>query len=256
MLRIGISACFFPADPQRAVFKGKTLLYVVQPMSDWLQSEGVLTYLIPTLPPNGAIKIQDVVKDLDGLVLEGGSDVSPKSYGEIPLKPEWSGDLARDEYEMALIREFRAQKKPVLGICRGLQILNVALGGTLYQDIQTQVQVPGALNHRNWDIYDQNFHDIEFEPGSYLAGIYDGVKKATVNSVHHQAIKDLAPGLKIDARSSADGIIEAIHMPGEDYLVAVQWHPEFQSSADSRLLLATPPLLKDFLAKVKGRKSC
>ena len=254
MLRIGISACFFPADPQRAVFKGKTLLYMVQPMSDWLQSEGVLTYLIPTLPSNGAVKIQDVVKDFDGLVLEGGSDVSPKSYGETPLKPEWAGDFSRDQYETALIKEFRALRKPVLAICRGLQILNVALGGTLYQDIQTQI--PDAMNHRNWDIYDQNFHDIEIETDSYLARIYDGVKKVTVNSVHHQAIKDLAPGLKIDARAIPDGVIEAIHMPGEDYLVGVQWHPEFQSSVDSRPLLSTPPLLKDFLAKVKGRKSC
>ena len=156
MLRIGISSCFFPADNQRAIFKGKTLLYSAQPLSDWILSKGALAYQIPSLPQGSPIKMSDFVSDLDGLVLQGGSDVAPQSYGEVPLKPEWGGDFVRDQYEKELFNEFRTQKKPILGVCRGLQLINVALGGTLYQDITTQVEAARTHNrvHRNWDIYD------------------------------------------------------------------------------------------------------
>jgi putative glutamine amidotransferase len=250
-LRIGVASCFFHADPQRPIFKGKTLLYLVENVGHWLLNEGVLTYTIPTLPKSSTLSLTQVIDDLDGLVLQGGSDVAPQSYGETPLKPEWSGDAVRDRYEIEMVQGFRSQGKPVLGLCRGLQLLNVAFGGTLIQDIATQI--PGALTHRNWEIYDQNFHDIDIVPDSGLGRLHAGVTRAQVNSVHHQAIKQLGAGLRVEATSVGDGIIEAIRSTDDDYVVGVQWHPEFQNDGD-KSLLSTKPLLKEFLAHAQKRK--
>ena len=246
-LRIGISACFFHADPQRAIFKGKTLQYVEESLTHWVMASGALAYMIPN--PTGQTQRGDTTlahyaDDLDGLVLEGGSDVWPGSYGEEPLRPEWAGDRVRDEYEIRLVRDFAARRKPVLGVCRGLQVLNVAFGGTLYQDIATQM--PAAGEHRNWQIYDQNFHEVEFVPGTRLASLYHGMGVAKVNSVHHQAIKDLAPTLEVEAHSVPDGIIEAARWRGEGYIAGVQWHPEFHDPANESQLDGVP-LLNDFL---------
>lgn len=242
---IGVSACFFHADPERRVFKGKTLLYLEQSMAHYLQSQGAHILMIPT---HGRPK--DYIARCDGLVLQGGSDVSPKTYGEAPLRPEWSGDYVRDQYEIELIKGFIQAKKPILGICRGAQILNVALGGTLYQDIETQVA--GSRNHRNWDIYDQNFHTLEFEKGSYLGKLYKNVTMpALLNTVHHQAIHKVAKDLVVEARCPEDGIIEAVKHKKAKYVVGVQWHPEFHDPKDKRLL-PSDPLLKDFLKACKG----
>ena len=188
-LRIGVSACFFHADPERPVFKGKTLLYAEESMLALLGRGGALAYLVPR-PTPGGLPIDAYVDDLDGLLLQGGSDVSPLSYGEDPLRPQWAGDEPRDRYEIDLIRAFVDAGKPVFGICRGVQILNVAFGGTLYQDITTQQ--PGSFEHRDWDIYDHNLHEVELVEGSRLAAVYGGDGVVTVNSVHHQAVKDLS----------------------------------------------------------------
>lgn len=245
--RIGISACFFHADPQRAIFKGKTLQYLEQSLAHWVMSQGAIAYMIPAPAGDAEVGFADLVDGLDGLVLQGGSDVSPKSYRETAIKPEWNGDFIRDQYEIALFEEFTRQGKPVLGVCRGAQLLNVAFGGTLYQDIETQVL--GARNHRNWEIYDQNFHAIQIEPKSGLANLYPGVISARVNSVHHQAIKDVGKGLVVEARSE-DGVIEAIRAEGLPYVFAVQWHPEFQDPAD-RSLFDSRPILNEFLSHAR-----
>ena len=250
-LRIGISACFFHADPTRPVFKGKTLLYLEESLVHWVMGQDVLAYLIPSVAHDSPLPMAKQVQDLDALVLQGGSDVSPTTYGEAPLKPEWAGDHVRDLYEMSLIREFVRVGKPVLGICRGLQILNVAYGGTLYQDIATQL--PEALNHRNWDIYDQNFHNILFEPGSEIAKLYPGSTVAKVNTVHHQAIKALGKDLVIEARSEVDGLVEAIRLKGSASVYAIQWHPEFQHPGDLSLLSGTP-ILFEFLKEARRRR--
>jgi putative glutamine amidotransferase len=251
MLRIGVSSCFMHADPKRAIFKGKTLLYLVEDVAHWLLPHGVLAYLIPSLPSTSKVPLAKMVGDLDGLVLQGGADVAPQTYGETPLKPEWSGDPVRDRYEIELVNEFVAQGKPVLGLCRGLQLLNVAYGGTLFQDIQTQVAQ--SFNHRDWEIYDQNFHEIEIDKGSWLSKLYGGITHAKINSVHHQAVKDLGKGLVAEAHSHHDRIVEAIRAEGGDYVVGVQWHPEFQDPKD-KTLLDTQPLLNDFLEQAKKRK--
>ncbi len=246
-LKLGISACFFHADPSRPIFTGKTLQYVEQSIAHWVQSQGALALLIPS--PNGDTRRGDVTLEhyadlLDGLVLEGGSDMWPGSYGEETMRPEWSGDRIRDEYEIALLRAFVERGKPVLGICRGLQVLNVAYGGTLYQDLA--LQKPGPLFHRSAQLYDRNQHTIEFEPGTRLAQLYEGVESAAVNSVHHQGIKDLALGFVVEARAP-DGVIEAFRHRGDVYVAAVQWHPEFHVG-DNASLLPGAPVLTDFMA--------
>ena len=242
MKKIGISACFFHADPKRPIFKGKTLLYLEQSIAQWVMAQGALAYLIPAPARDSAVSLRDLAQPLDGLVLQGGSDVAPQSYGESPLKPEWAGDAVRDQYEMALVTEFRAQGKPVLGICRGIQLVNVALGGSLYQDISTQA--PGSRQHRDWEVYDQHFHGVELEGG--LLKLNGGRANTRVNSVHHQGLKELGQDLVVEARSSEDGLVEAVRAQSGPWLVAVQWHPEFQDPADASLFDGRA-LLKEFL---------
>lgn len=250
LLRIGFSACFFHADPQRNLFKGKTLLYMEESIAHWIFSEKALGFLIPTVHPNSSITLTDIVSDLDGLVLQGGSDVSPKNYGETPLKPEWAGDYIRDQYEIALVKECVKQHKPILGICRGAQLINVAFGGSLYQDINTQV--PQSKTHRHWETYDQHFHEVHFEKGSLLEQTFKK-HKAKVNSIHHQAIKNLGQGLLIEAVSQEDNIIEAIRLEGEPFVYAFQWHPEFHDPND-KTLLDCGPILKRFLETAQKRR--
>jgi putative glutamine amidotransferase len=258
--RIGISACFFHPDDERLIFKGKTLLYLEQSMAFWVQSGGALTYLIPAADPDGPLDADAFAADLDGLLLHGGADVCPRSYGEEPLKPEWEGDEIRDRYEIELVRAFRDAGKPVLGICRGAQIMNVAFGGTLYQDILTQTDTERV--HRSQELYDHNVHHVDVVDGSGLAKLYPGEATVKVNSVHHQAVKDVGAGLVVEARSSDDGIVEAIRYQGDidgdgaaAYAFAVQWHPEFFKGVDDGSMLDNDPILTEFLdeaARVAG----
>jgi putative glutamine amidotransferase len=253
-LKIGISACFFHADPNRPIFTGKTLQYVEQSIAHWVMSSGALAVVIPNPAGDtqrGDVTLAHYAQWLDGLLLEGGSDVWPGSYGETPLQDKWSGDRIRDDYEMALVSAFTAVRKPVFGVCRGLQLLNVAFGGTLFQDIATQQ--PQALAHRDAGLYDRNFHEVVFEPGSGLAGLYPGASSAKVNSVHHQAIKDLAPGFVVEARCPSDGLIEAIRRPGDSFVAAVQWHPEFHRRDLGTL--DDGPILNDFLNAARAARS-
>lgn len=256
-LKIGVSACFLHADPARPIFTGKTLQYVEQSFVHWIQSGGALPLMIPS--PEGETRRGDVALDdyatlLDGVVLSAGSDVWPGTYGEEPLRPDWSGDRVRDEYEIALTRAFVARGKPVLGVCRGLQLLNVAFGGTLFQDIKTQQAE--ALVHREAALYDRHFHTIDIVQGTRLAELYRGTARATVNSVHHQAIRKLAPGFVVEARCPDDGIIEAIRHDSargtvKSYVAGVQWHPEFHDWRKAELL-SGDPLLEDFLAACRA----
>ena len=249
-LKIGVSTCFFHADPLRAVFKGKTLIYAEQSMTTWVMSQDALTYLIP--PPSGPVTVTDLVAELDGLLLEGGSDIAPETYGETPLRPEWKGDRVRDLYEIALLREFVRQGKPVLGVCRGAQVINVAYGGTMHQDIELQIE--GSRNHRDWEIYDQNFHEIDLTPGSGLSQLYPGTAKAKINTVHHQGLKDLGKGLKVEARCPVDQVIEAVRLDSPtDWVFGVQWHPEFHDPKDTSLL-DSRPVLKSFLDEARKRR--
>ena len=257
MLKIGISACFFHEDPKRAIFKGMTLQYIEQNVAHWLMQRDVLAFMVPS--PEGRTKrassnatVDAYADELDGLVLMGGSDVCPESYGEKALKPEWNGDRIRDDYEIGLLRAFMASQKPVLGVCRGTQVINVAQGGTLYQDLGSQA--PHALNHRNWAIYEQNCHATSFVPGSGLARLYPGIELAKTNTIHHQAVKDLGRDLAVEAWSEPDRVVEAIRYTGPGYVFAVQWHPEFHAP-DDRSFVDDTPILDEFLAAASRHKA-
>ena len=252
MLKIGLSACFFHPDPNRNIFKGKTLQFLEQSIARWVMSSGAMLFMIPAPQENGPIKLRDYARELDGLVLQGGADISPTSYGETPMKAEWSGDKIRDDYEIALTRAFMKEHKPVLGICRGVQLINVAMGGSLFQDIRTQR--PDAQSHRDAALYDQAFHEVEFVPNSGLAKLFPGVSKAKINTVHHQAPKDIGKDLTVEAWSVPDRIPEALRWQGDSYLFGVQWHPEFQDPA-RKDLLDTKPILDEFLSVARATSS-
>jgi len=169
---------------------------------------------------------------LDGLMLAGGVDLEPATFGEAPHPQLGRTDRSRDEVELQLARWAIAEGKPVLGLCRGLQVLNVAMGGTLYQDIEAQI--PGAMRHDYFPGFPRDYlaHEVSLTEGSRLRRAI-GESRLAVNSMHHQAVKSLAPGLLVSARAD-DGVIEAIEAPGPTYLVGVQWHPEVFEQRDER----------------------
>lgn len=255
-LRIGLSARLMHEPPAELGFRDKTLQYLEQSVAHWIMSQGALVFMVPTIESGAevrraAVHVSDYVREIDALVLQGGADVSPRSYGEEPLRPEWSGDRVRDLYEIELLWECVIQGKPVFGVCRGEQIINVAFGGTLYQDIPTQL--PDAIRHVDRAIYDELVHEIAIEPGSELARLYPDTAGARVTSIHHQCVKRLGNGLVVEARSPVDGVIEAIRYTGAGDVCGVQWHPEFHAP-DERLLLDSQPLLYDFLRRAEERR--
>jgi putative glutamine amidotransferase len=245
-LRIGVSARIQYGDAAKSGYLKKNVYYLEQSFARWLQSAGVLVYLVADVVDrsSNSLTLADYARELDGLVLQGGTDISPQMYGESPLRPEWAGDPERDRYELELLERFLKLKKPILGVCRGQQLINIAMGGTLYQD--TTTQKPGAHPHQDTAVYDEKYHHIEILPGSKLAALYPGVGRAKVNSLHHQAVKALGSGLKIEARSLEDDVIEALRHEGPHYVAGVQWHPEFLHGRNDGVLDAAP-LLREFL---------
>lgn len=248
-LKIGISARILHPQPGSLGLQSKTLQYLEQSVAHWVMSRDVLVLMVPTIDERGLlhrsnIRLADYARHLDGLVLQGGADVSPTSYGEEPLEAEWAGDRLRDEYEIELVHEFVEAGKPVLGVCRGLQLINVAFGGTLYQDLREQL--PHSVPHLT-DRYEKNLHSVSFEPGSSLARLYPGIADARVNSIHHQAIKTLGRNLRAEAHSQPDGVVEAIRHSGTGFVLGVQWHPEFHRAGDATVLDCTP-ILDAFLS--------
>jgi gamma-glutamyl-gamma-aminobutyrate hydrolase PuuD len=252
-LKIGVSPRLFHPQPDARGLQSKTLQYLEQSVAHWVMSRNVLVFMVPTVDKEGLIhrsdiRVADYARVLDGLVLQGGADVSPSTYGEEPLSAEWAGDRLRDVYEIELVHEFVEAGKPVLGICRGAQLINVAFGGTLYQDIRTQLTE--AKSHVT-DAYEKHRHPIRFEPGSGLARLYRGVEQASVTSIHHQSIKALGRGLRVEAWSDPDGVVEAIRANRKGYVFAVQWHPEFHHPGD-QTALDSAPILEQFLEAARG----
>lgn len=181
----------------------------------------------PVLIPLGLPEAQltSLAAQMDGILFSGGGDISPESYG-LESSPVVKGvDPDRDRVEIQMVQSAVSDGQPFLGICRGLQVINVALGGTLYTDISDQH--PNAIKHNyntGWP-RDHLPHNIQVDPASLLAPILD-TNAPGVNSLHHQGIRDLAPGLQVSA-TAPDDLIEGIELPEHPFGLAVQWHPEW-----------------------------
>lgn len=241
------------ADPERTLFNGRQLQYIETSMAEYVCRAGALPYMLPMV--TGPVGYEQLLDGVDAVILHGGSDVCPLSYGEEPLIEAWSGDIQRDKFELSLIDAARKLDKPILGICRGAQILNVAFGGTLYQDINTQR--PGTLTHRDAERYQRNHHGVTIAPQSALAALYQ-TTSGVINSVHHQAVKDLADAFVLEAWCTEDQTVEAFRLPAKDptdpFVQGVQWHPEFQTSDETELLDPTL-LLKALFEAIDARQN-
>jgi putative glutamine amidotransferase len=195
-----------------------------------LLKAGAVPLLIPHIADKAVLRA--VYERLDGLLLPGGGDIDPVHYGETRHGKCNQPSAERDDTELALARWAMDGGLPILAICRGIQVLNVALGGSLFQDIQSQIA--GAERHDWYPNHprDRLSHTVTINPGTRLARIA-GATTLPVNSLHHQSIKDLAPGL-VETGRSPDGIVEAVEAPDHPFAIGVQWHPEELAGSDAR----------------------
>ena len=215
---IAISANLHPIESGSFIGRGRFTLN--QDYVDAIQAVGGIPFILPFVKDEEMIERQ--LEKVDGIILSGGYDINPLYYGEEPIRGICNLCPERDHYEMQLAKIAYRMKKPILGICRGLQILNVALGGTLYQDIKKDE--PESFEHGVKANPEEAVHSVNVMPDTFL---YKIVMQETlqVNSFHHQAIKDLAPGLTVNAKAK-DGVIEGIEGTGEQFILGLQWHPE------------------------------
>jgi len=200
-------------------------------------------YLLPSALP--LEDIPEVLSEFDGLFVSGGGDIHPDFFGG-EMHPSVAGvDRERDTFEITLCQQAVEMDMPVLGICRGQQVLNVAMGGDLVVDIPSML--PGAGRHQWWPHYERGrlSHSVTLKSGSQLAEIMGG-KEFMVNSLHHQSVKNLGKGLKVVA-TAPDGVIEALEMPGKRFVVSVQWHPEWLQNLE--------PMRRIFKAFVEASRS-
>jgi putative glutamine amidotransferase len=232
MAVIGITACRKLEDYRQAV----------------LHVGGEVRILDPSM------NVPAALNGVDGLLLTGGEDVAPAQYGETPHPTVTVSEPRRDEFEIALIREGRARQLPILAICRGLQVLNVACGGTLVQDIPSQV--PGALAHdldvpphEAFELAHEVWLDRDSALGRLMNERLEGADSCEVNSRHHQAVKRVADGFHVSA-TAPDGVIEAIEDAKAPFCLGVQWHPEnFWRTGEFR------PLFEAFVNKAAAGRS-
>ncbi len=255
-LRIGISARLLHNPAPGLGLPTKRLQFLESGMAQWIMSHGVVALMIPFIdehlprlykrPP-----LHDLVDQLDGLVLQGGIDISPATYGEKPWQDKAEYDPLRDEYELDLLRGFIDADKPVLGICRGCQLLNVYFGGTLIQDIPSQW--PGAIRHVDTSRYERLVHEVHFMPGSRLGSIY-GHEPRRITSIHHQCADRLGKGVVLEARSPIDLVPEGLRHTGHPFVMGVQWHPEFHINGGAGDgVLDSGPLMMAFLKAAARR---
>jgi putative glutamine amidotransferase len=170
--------------------------------------------------PHGAEVAERVLRGVDGLIITGGRDVNPESYGQQRHSATDEPAGPRDEWEFTLLRAALRRGMPVLGICRGAQVLNVALGGTLHQHLP---DVLGHTRHQQGNAVFSTSH-VQTVPGTRLAALIG--ESSDAQCYHHQAIDRLGDGLIISAQDTTDGVIEGVELPGDQFVVAVQWHPE------------------------------
>ena len=216
-------------EPQNELGAGASA--VPQSYLKALEAVGAVPLLIPVTRQESTLRT--LYQHLDGLLLAGGVDFDPAIYHEQPHPKLGKVDTQRDWIELSLTRWALADGMPLLGICRGIQTINLACGGTLWQDIGDQI--PEAIPHTFYPDHPYNLlaHTVTVEPGSCLASAL-GATEVEVNSLHHQAVKDLGEGLQVTGRAP-DGLVEGLEGNGESWVVAVQWHPEWLLEDDPRM---------------------
>ncbi len=196
-----------------------------------VERAGGKALFLPSIPHPA--NIAEIISLIDGVLFTGGADINPSYYGQEIKFPLTLSPEQRTEYDLALFKAGISAGKAILAICHGMQLMNVALGGTLFQDLPHQV--PHTLGHWEQD-YKPARHLVHVPPGSKLADLVGGQLEFEVSSTHHQAIKDLAKGLKAVAYAP-DGLIEGVELSGYPKMIGVQWHPEkdLQSEISQRL---------------------
>jgi putative glutamine amidotransferase len=223
---IAVSPNSFPAE-DRHFYKHKELEYGDASIAAALKRANALPSMVYRAEVEADEEMASYAEALmprfQGLVLTGGSDLSPTSYGETPLEDAWRGDRQRDRWEMALYHAAVAQGLPVLAICRGAQLINVAEGGTLWQDLPSLRSNTNV--HRSQDLYCKLTHDIDLADDTRIARLF-GDDPRIVNSVHHQGLRVVAPCFTATAWAP-DGVVEAIERAGAPWVLGVQWHPEW-----------------------------
>jgi len=191
--------------------------------ADYVRSVELAGAVPVVLPPVDPGDVSGLLDRLDGVLLSGGVDVDPVLYGQAPHPRLGKVNRRRDDFELELTREALRRDLPLLAICRGQQVLNVAAGGTLVQDIGSLVG--GAMKHDASGPRWRRSHPVELKSPSRLLGIL-GQRAFSVNSFHHQAVDRVGKGLVVSARCPEDGVVEGLEMPSRRFVVAVQWHPE------------------------------
>ncbi|HVP36564.1 MAG TPA: gamma-glutamyl-gamma-aminobutyrate hydrolase family protein [Terriglobales bacterium] len=198
-----------------------------------IEKAGGMPIILPNLYDLSLV--DNILETVDGLLFSGGYDLDPKNYGED--KPHRSVKITpgRDRFELSLVKKARERNIPIFGICRGCQIINVAYGGTLYQDISLRKEFTLEHKIKQSSRYKKR-HPIVIKEGSKLFSILRK-KEIEVNTSHHQLIKEIAPGFVVSAFSKEDGVVEALESPEDDYLLSVQWHPEVPYDEKNSILL-------------------
>ena len=206
---------------------------VQEPYVKAIEIAGGLPLLLPYVRESDSV--ERFIEACDGFFFTGGMDIDPARYGEAASEHLGETQPRRDELELRVLEQVKGCKKPILAICRGAQLVNVALGGTLYQDIPTEVDT--EISHRQTEPKYSTSHDVRILQSTPLHGLI-GAERMRANSFHHQAVKTLGCDLEVMALAD-DGIIEAFYLSGERYLRAYQWHPErlVETDAENRRLL-------------------
>ncbi|UTC74774.1 gamma-glutamyl-gamma-aminobutyrate hydrolase family protein [Treponema sp. OMZ 792] len=233
---IGITgSCLY--EPSAGLFAGYERMYTNTDYVNAVLAAGGVPLMLPIINDEEAVRQQ--IENLSGIIIMGGYDVEPHFFNEEPLSCLGEILPKRDIYELKLIKAARALKKPILGICRGMQLLNVAFGGSLYQDlslIKRNIQIKHDQDTRP----QERTHSIKIEDNSVMQKVFG--KEDMVNSYHHQAVKTLAKDFKITAYAP-DGIVEAIEYTGDCFIMGVQFHPEMTAAVHKPSL----DLFKEFI---------
>ena len=240
---IGITGMRIPDGPESLYTSDSTQIHYILAV----EKAGGIPLTLPVLQNFNSEIIKRQVEAVDGILIQGGLDVTPSLYNE-EQKPETGlTDIQTDNFLIEVIKQAVELKKPILGICRGLQILNVAFGGNLYQDLKYAGLESNAHKQPDDDACGYK-HSIKIEANSILSKIYRNLETMEVSSFHHQAINRLAKGFEVDAYSVGDNIIEAIHLKDDKkWVLAVQFHPEQNLRCDNNFL----PLFQELIKQAK-----